>query len=167
MRNYLPGIVEETLAIGTLAAKTLVKGDFDNGVVEKTFISSIEAIYSLREVSQAANVGPLLVGIAHSDYTATEIEAFIENSGSWNQGDKISQEISNRLIRQIGVFDQTGTATGADVLNEGRPIKTKLGWTLITGQKLTQWAYNLGSQPYATTDPQFHMNGKANLWTSL
>ncbi len=165
MRGYLKGTVDETLALSTLAAKTLVSTILDDTVTEKTRISSIEASWSMSEFTIAAGDGPIVVGVAHSDYTDAEIEAVIETTGSWSQGDKVQQEIANRLVRIVGVMEAAAGGTiGAAVLNDGNPIKTKLNWSLITGQTLKLWAYNTGTSALATSDPQVKIYGHANLF---
>jgi len=110
------------------------------------------------------NIGPIMCGIAHSDYSDAEIEAWIESSTkSWNRGALAEQEIDNRLIRRVGIFTPI-VSLGAEVLNDGKPIKTKLNWPLMSGQGLKVWAYNMGSSPLATTDPNFHVQGHVNLF---
>ncbi len=164
MGRYLKGTVDEDLQLSTLAAKTVVSVAFDESAVEKTLVSSIVAAYSMRGFTIASSDGPILVGLAHSDYTVTEIKEWIENPASWDPGDKIAQERAKRLIRKIGVFENTSADLGADVLNDGKPIKTKLNWSLTTGKTIQLWAYNMGSSALATTDPLVSAEGHANLW---
>lgn len=165
MGKYIRGQVDENLPIGTLAARTLSVAGFDESVTERTFVSSMVASWSLSDWTTGQNIGPLLVGVAHGDYTAAEIEEVIENTGSWNEGNLVSQEIGKRKVRIVGTFRSANTdGSGTAVLNEGRPITTKLGWILLTGQTLDLWAYNLGSAAFATTDPDLHVEGHANLW---
>ncbi len=164
-RRYLAGQVDEELALGTLNAKVVVSAGFDQSVEERTWASSMRAIWSLENVTLTAGVGPVLVGVAHSDYTAAEIEAWIENTGSWSEGDLVSQEVAKRKIRKVGIFDDmVGGAAEINVLNEGRPIRTKLNWILTTGQSLQLWAYNLGTASFATTDPTVDVQGIVHLW---
>ncbi len=165
MGKYIRGQVDENLPIGTLAARTLAVAGFDESVNERTFVSSLVASWSLSDWTTGQNIGPLLVGVAHSDYTAAEIEEVIENTGSWNEGDLVSQEIGKRKVRIVGTFrsaNQDGSGTA--VLNQGQAITTKLGWILLTGQNLDLWCYNLGSAAFATTDPDLHVEGHVNLW---
>ncbi len=165
-RKYLRGGVDETLALTTLAATTLVSAVFDETVSEKAWLSSIKASWTLSNFTPGANIGPILVGIAHSDYTDAEIEAWVEQSSSWNEADLVGQEVVKRKIRMVGMF---GTAGASDApawmaLANGKPIRTKCGWMLNTGQTLRQWAYNTGSQAVATTVPIVKTEGHANLW---
>ncbi len=164
--RYIRGNVNELLAIGALASEDAVLALFDEAVNERTFVSTIVATYSMRDLTVEAGVGPIMVGVAHGDYTAAEIEEWIENTGSWNEGDLVQQrEVGNRLIRKVGTFDTRAmSATQETVLNDGKPIRTKLGWILNQGQTLALWAYNQGSAPVSTTTPDINCEGHANLW---
>ncbi len=158
-RQYIRGNIDESLSLGTLAAGTLVSDTFDEAAIEKTLISSIVAIWTLDGIT--IGQGPIEFGVAHSDYTDAEIEQVIETSGSWNPGDKIQQEVGRRLVRKIGVF----TADAIDVgVNDGKPIKTKLNWSLTTGLTLKMWAYNRSGSALSTTVPSMRVSGHANLW---
>lgn len=164
--RYIRGNVDETLSLGTLAGRTLVLVGFDEGVEERTWISSLKASWSLDDWTAGANIGPFLVGVAHSDYTAAEVEAWIEQTTSWKEGDLIAtREVGRRLIRQAGILRSSNIdGVGVSVLNEGRPFTLKLNWMLTSGQNLDLWAYNLGTSPLATTVPNLHVEGHANLW---
>ncbi len=163
-KKYLRGQIRHTLALGTLASATLVGSNVGDTVTEKAWVTSVIGTWSLSAMTKAAGVGPIMCGLAHSDYSDAEIEAFIENAGSWEEGDQVEQEVARRKIRIVGVFDVTDTATEDDVLNDGKPIRTKCGWMLTTGQTVKFWCYNTGANPLATTDPQFKVQGHANLW---
>ncbi len=163
MGKYIRGSVDEDLQLGTLASKTLVAQAFDETVIERTLISSIVATWTLD--GMVAGQGPILFGVAHSDYTAAQIEAVIENTGSWNEGSKVDQEVSKRLIRVIGTMVGTeGSGTVDTKWNNGNPVKTKLNWILTTGQTLDMWAYNLSGVALSTADPALRASGHANLW---
>ncbi len=164
MGRYIRGQVNEKLALGTLGPLTLISAIFDNTVTERALLSSIVVSYNLSEYTVAAGDGPVMVGVAHSDYTDAEIEAFLENVATWAEADKIGQEISKRLVRIIGTFEQGDSSVESASLNDGKPIKTKLNWILNAGQSLRIWGYNLGSSALATTDPQITAVGHANLW---
>lgn len=166
MGKYIRGLVNEELALGTLAATTIITAPFDDAVNERALISSIVASYSITDLSPGTGIGPIMVGVAHSDYTAAEIEAFLENATTWEETDQIGQEISKRKVRIVGILGQGGSASSTDVasLNDGKPIKTKLNWILTVGQTLQLWAYNLGSAAVATTDPLVSCVGHANIF---
>jgi len=84
--------------------------------------------------------GPITVGIAHSDYTITEIKESIEAVAGIDPGDKIAQEQAARLVRIVGSF----VSGGNDNLNNGQPIKTRLNWLITTGDQLNMFCYNDG-----------------------
>ncbi len=162
--RYIKGNIDELLDVGTLASRTLVRVVFSETVNERTLVSSIKASWSLSSATGGNSIGPILVGVAHSDYSAAEIEALIESTLTWNEGDKIAQEVGKRLIRKVGQFNVSASAADTDVLNNGKPIKIKLNWILNQGQTLSLWAYNLGTVAFGTIDPDIHLEGDANLW---
>ncbi len=163
MGRYLKGNIDLDVALGTLAGNTAVLQGTQDAVEERTLISSIDCIYSLADFTLGDNIGPIEVGVAHSDYTLAEIEEWLELSTGWAEGNLQSREVANRKIRRIGVFDHT-VSGGDRTLNDGRAIKTKLNWILTTGQNLDFYFYNQGSAALATTDPNGHVVGHANLW---
>ncbi len=166
MSNYLPGNIELDLSLGTLASRTGILFA-TNTVTERTRCTSIKMLYTYSGYTVADNQGPIMVGVAHSDYTLVEIEEWIEQSTSWAVGDLVAKEVSGRKIRKIGVFPISGVTAAvgqATVLNDGRPIRTRLNWMLNTGQGLSMWAYNMGTIAIGTTNPNVNFNGKANLF---
>ncbi len=163
--RYLKGNVDELLTVGALGAQTLLSEDFDETVAERARISSLVATYSLENFTVGADKGPLTIGVAHSDYSDAEIEAVIESQGTWDEGNKISQELAKRLVRKIGTFEAAaGGGVGTYVLNDGVPIKIKLNWILNSGDTLSLWVYNEGTAALDTTVPESHCQGHANLW---
>ncbi len=164
MGKYLRGSVDEQQALGTLAGQTLIGQDFDETVNERTLVSSIVATWSLSNFTAIEDCGPIAFGVAHGDYTDAEIEEVIENAGSWNEGALIEQEKSKRKIRRIGMFDTPPTATQTFVVNDGKPVKTKLNWILNQGETLRMWSYNTGQAACATTGPDVRVQGHVNLW---
>lgn len=167
-RRYIKGNIDDTQTISALAANTGLKFGVSGAVTEKAWISSVKIFHSMTNYSPRANVGPIQVWIAHSDYTLSEIEEYIEASGSdsWSEGDLRTREIMRRKIKMVGQYAPTSTSVLEDthVLNEGRPLTTKLGWMLQTGQKVAFVWYNAGSQAVSVTTPLMQLVGHANLW---
>ncbi len=166
MGRYIRGSINEKLDIGTLAAGTVVGTVLGETVNERTLLSSVKCTWSVNDWTEGANIGPLEVGYAHSDYTDAEVEAYIEATNSWNEGDKVAQEVAARQIRRVGVLISSfsGSASSESYLNDGVPIHTKLNWILNQGQTIRVWARNMGSLAFATSDPDVTINGFANLW---
>ncbi len=163
MGRYVKGNIAENIALGTLAGNDLILSATDT-VNERTLVSSVVATYSLAGLTPTENAGPILIGVAHSDYSDAEVEAWVELQTGWDEGDLGSREIQNRFIRRIGLFDEPATANLGVSLNEGKAIKTKLNWILLQGQGLNFFCYNTGGAALATTDPNVHVQGHANLW---
>jgi len=150
--RYISGRVDEDVVLGALGTKTGVVSVFDETVNERTRVSSIDVIISAEGLTAGE---PVEVGVAHSDYSLAEIEEYLENTGSWNEGNLVSQrEIGKRLVRSMAVV----TAE-----EDSKPVKAKLNWILNQGQTLDLWAYNpsVGS---LSTGGTIHMVGKVNLW---
>ena len=157
MKGYLKGRIDEDSGdLGTLAQSTGVIAVFDETVNGRTQVSSIVVGVAAEDLSDAD--GPLEVLVAHSDYTLVEVEEYIENTGSWNAGDKVqSREIGRRLIRSLGFLTPEQPA-----LYDGRQRKVKLNWTLEQGQTMDLVVYNHGAA--MTTGCTVFMTGHANLW---
>jgi len=164
MGRYIRGGVDETLTLTTLASRTVVSDIFDEVVNGRTLLSSMVGIWTMQNFTKSTGDGPILVGLAHPDYSAAEIEEWLETTDSWDEGNLIEKEISNRKIRKIGIFENPVDEAASVVLNHGAPIKTKLNWMLQQGTTLRWWAYNLGTSALATTAPTVHLEGHANLW---
>ncbi len=164
MGRYIRGNVQNTLDLGTLAAATLVSATFSGTVEERTLITSIVSTWALKNLTQGAGDGPVAVGVAHSDYTDAEIEQVLETTGTWKEGDLVSQEIAKRKVRRIGTFQANVEDVDVIVLNDGKPIKTRLNWILTTGKTLKFWAYNEGDSALSATDPDLTILGHVNLF---
>lgn len=158
MFGFYQGNVEEQLPLSTLAANDLIAVNFDESTNHSALLTSLKATFSISGFT--AGEGPIIVGIAMGDYTDAEIEAFVElTAGSWGVVDLVQREIANRLIRRIGAFDSQKTG---DVLNLGRPIKTRLNWRIPEGETLKLWAYNQNAAPL-TTGAIVRCDGHVNL----
>ncbi len=162
-RRYLKGMVNLDLATSAMASKTLSSDTVVDVLTESAYLTSVKATWSMGEFAPLAETGPILVGVAHSDYSNTELEEWIENTQSWNQGDMIAQEKNRRAIRIVGTFKNPEVVTDTAWLNDGKPVRTKCGWQLLTGQTLRVWAYNLGDQSLSQ-GVKVNIYGHANLW---
>ncbi len=161
-RPYLKGQIEIDLPLGTLAGDTAVRELAGDVLTEQAWMSSVKAMYGLQDFPATTGDGPIIIGLAHSDYSLVEIEEWIENLASWERFDLIGQEVAKRKIRRIGTFAQFAATDDLQVLADGRQITTKCGWMLGTGQTVQFWAYNAGLA--LTTGSQVQIRGHANLW---
>ncbi len=162
--GYLKGQIALDVDLGTLAGNTGVRTAVPDVVTDPMRVSSISTTHTISAVTKGADIGPVLVLVAHSDYSLAEIEEWLEASESWSKTDLVAKEVSDRLIRTIGMFDHPQDASDMVSLNHGRPIKTRLNWPLQSAQGLAFIHYNTGSSAFATTDPDCHVRGHANLW---
>ncbi len=125
------------IAGGVLSADDVTITTLAEVFTEERRVLSVEATYGMEDL--AAGDGPISVGIAHSDYTAAEIEETLEAAGAWDEGNKVAQEQAKRLVREVGLLTEQETS-----LNEGQPVKTRLNWRIATGDTLTWWIRNRG-----------------------
>ncbi len=129
------------LDLGALAAADVISGAF-SGVASDTYrVTSIDVSWNWTDIADV-NDDYIQFGVAHSDYTAAEIEEALEGTGGIDLGDKIGQERANRLVREIGVFGGPRQLAGSAEFNDGRPMKTKLNWKISIGDTLVLWARN-------------------------
>ncbi len=156
-KGLIYGQVLAINTLSTLADGSLAANAFPNTVNDSRLAIYLKGVWSLR--GAAAGEGPLEFGVAHSDYTAAEIEESLESAGNWDLGDKIAQEQANRRVRRIGEFRGV-TATGQEeVVNDGKPIFTRLNWKLAEGDTLAIWTRN-GSGATLTTGASVAFKGK-------
>ncbi len=137
--------VSELISLGALGAGAMISGVFDSTVDDTTYLLSIEAVWSLAE--HTVGQGPIVVGVAHSDYTSSEIGAWFAAAGAWDRGNLVAGEVNTRKIRQAGVFNGNEVS---ETLNDGRAIKTKLGFSVSPGDTLQTWALNQDTSPLTT-----------------
>ncbi len=128
--------VNTKILLSTLADKTMITGDLIGSVAEEVFILSADLMVSM--TGHTAGEGPLQVGIAHGDYTVTELKEWFESTDVLN-GDKIEEEESRRLSRDIGVLSGVGTD---EAMNDGKPRRVKMKFRVSDGESLNGWVYN-------------------------
>ncbi len=155
MRGYRKLPVSAEVLGGTLSAEDVTSTAFADVLTEQRRITSAVLTWGVHDFTVAD--GPVAVGLAHSDYSAAEIEECLEAAGAWDEGDKVALEQSRRLVRQIGTF---GVGLTDFELNEGQPIKTRLNWLLATGDTLQLWLWNRGAN--LTTGSEFTVTGHLN-----
>jgi len=149
--------INTKVTIGALAADDVVGGIMIPAATESYLLTSVNASYAWLDSDVDVDDG-LTFGLAHGDYTDAEIEECLEASGAIDLGDKLAQEKSNRLVREIGSIG--GSVGGGAVYNDGRPRKTKLNWRMTTGKTVTAWVRNNSGSVW-TTSGKLGIAGKA------
>ncbi len=154
--------IQSKLAIGALAAEALVAGVITNAAAQRMRFVSLKASYAISDLGAAADDG-FSFGLAHSDYSAAEIEECLESYLAIDLSDKVGQEKANRLVREIGTISLTGIGGvgGGISFNDGKQVKTKLNWLMAPDDQLQIWVRNSSGTVY-TTGSQIVING--NLW---
>ncbi len=131
--------MSESIAVGALASNTLDAADFTNVLDQEVWAISCDVNVSAHGFT--ANQGPVLFGLAHGDYTAAEIEEWLEANASWVSSDKIANEKARRKCRIIGRLEQP--YAGAErTFNDGKKLRVKLGFKVQSGETLKIWVYN-------------------------
>ncbi len=124
-------------ALGTLGNLTAIVGALVDASDNEYRALSVRSTWSIRDLT--VGEGPITVGYAHGDYTATEIKECLEAGAAMTRNDKVAAEQANRLVRVVGVFSGVGTD---ETLNDGKEITTCLNWVIPDGGAINQFAYN-------------------------
>ncbi len=132
------------LALGTLASDTVL--DIASVAVATEPYRCVTMKNTWTLIGLTGGEGPITVGYAHADYTTTEVKECLESFASVSRQDKIANERANRLVRIVGTFQSIGSS----ILNDGRPIKTRLNWWIGIGQTVRVFAYNEGTGTLTT-----------------
>ncbi len=150
------------LAVTALATTDVVVGDLLAAADAKYRILSVEFTAAWTEIKASID-GALLFGVAHGDYTATEIEEALEATLSISQGNMIAREQANRLVRILGIIQGDVITPEADsVFNDGRSIKKRLNWEIPIGIATEMWVMNSSGTVY-TTGSVLILQGTANV----
>lgn len=139
------------VAAGALASLDVTSGSIMDAATNPYRLVTLKASYSWTDIPNNVD-GGFTFGVAHSDYTAAEIEECLEAQGAIDRSDKIAAEQSNRLVRQIGVIESrdTNAASGTRVFNDGRQRKTKLNWYIGIGEDISIWIRNASNTAWTT-----------------
>jgi len=123
------------LNLGVLATDTAITGGLTPTGAHMYRAISIIAVWNVQNM--IAQEGPVTVGYAHGDYSVTDIKECLEAQGAIQFDDKDDQEQANRLVRVVGTLDRENS-----VLNNGRPVKTRLNWLIGPGHNINMFAFN-------------------------
>ncbi len=143
--------IQSSSAIGALAALDVVSAVVGSVASDTYRLKSLKASWSIADLGAQVD-DAFQFGVAHSDYTAAEIEECLEAAAAIDLGDKVAQEQANRLVRRIGTISAPGTAgpAGGIPFNDGMPVTTKLNWLISIGDQLQVWIRNGSATVYTT-----------------
>ncbi len=144
-------------ALGTLGAGIAVTASMTGAANTPYRCKSVTASWVI--TGSTAAEGPVTVGYAHSDYTQTEIKECLEAFASVDQGDKIARERTSRLVRIVGTIS---LGSGANRLNNGMPVKTKLNWLINIGDSVNIFSFNENTSTALTTGAI--VNHQGTIW---
>ncbi len=156
MVGYRPLRATLNQSVGAIAAGEYNGFNLGSNALEPYWLSSVRATYNLTDVT--AGEGPKTLIVAHSDYTDAEVAEWFNSVGAWDQGDLVALERARRKCRVIGTF--TGI-TADEGLNDNKPVTTKLGWRVDSGDTLQ---FGLLSEVATTTGLELVIAGKINAW---
>ncbi len=141
-------------AAGALANGDLASTAIGSIVDDRMWLMSLAGTFAARDFT--AGEGPIVCGVAHSDYSAAEIEECLEAQAAWDQSDLVAREQAKRKVRTIGTFANVLTS---ETLNDGKEMKIKLGWMAEVGMTLQFWTWNK-SGAVLTTGGIFQADGR-------
>ncbi len=145
-------------SIGALASLDVIEFGITDLATSSMRVISADLSFALTDMAAFIDDGQEF-GLAHSDYSAAEIEECLEATGSWNQTDKIAGERANRLVRSLGTFVSGGSSTdSSQSYNNGKPIHVKLNWPIGVGMGIVIWVRN-GSDTVYTSGTNIMVTG--------
>lgn len=143
--------IQSGFSYGALAAADVATGPLTVAGTGTYRCISIDLNWSLTNLAAGVDADGVEFGVAHSDYSAAEVEECLESFASIDVGDKIAAEQSGRLVRQIGVISAGGATTAHGIQwNDGRSVKTRLNWLMSIGDFLNVWVRNGSGAVYTT-----------------
>ncbi len=143
--------IQVSQAVGAAIDGAVVKATLNN-FSDEVVILSAKLTWSL--FGHTPNEGPLQVGIATDDLSVAEIGEALDASPS-SRSDQVAFEQAGRMVRLAGVFDGQ---VADEKLNEGRLLKTKLGFAVANNNDAVFFVRNL-SGATLTTGSSVRVNG--------
>ncbi len=147
--------IDMSVALGALLPQIVVRDAPTAGELASRSMYMISSDLYVAQNGMTEGEGPIEVGWAHDDLSITEIKEGIE-ADTADRNDQIALERAGRKIRRIGLF--SGLAAGA-VLNDGKDVRTRLGFMVDTGSGIALYAYSR-DQAQLTTGGVVQVIGK-------
>ena len=136
-KNWVPLRFRGELSLGTMASAAVVSSPvLDSVLAEDLFCISTDITVQMRD--HTGPEGPLEFGLAHGDYSVTEIKEYLDVS--YVDPDKqIEKEHARRLVRMIGALSGLNAS---EAFNDGRKYRQKLKFTVGNAFNLDFWVAN-------------------------
>ncbi len=160
MRNYAKVRVSPAIEVLAMLNQAAEATNMTATMTSSGRVTSVEGTWSIDNL--VAGEGPVHVGVCHPDYSDSEIaEAILVQVTGPNA--LVEMERANRKVRIVGTFS---AQVGNRVLNDGKPIKTKLNWAFEDdGVALAMFIFN-DAQQTLTTGAFVFFEGHLNVfWT--
>ncbi len=138
-RGFVAMPVSGSVLPSTLASGIVIKSNLMSNLSEDFYCISADLAFQIRDGT--VGEGPLQVGIAHGDYSVTEIKEYLDVDYS-NPGDKIAREQATRLVRRCGFFQQNLAAAGEQMPQNGEVKRVKIRFLVTDGISLDFWVHN-------------------------
>jgi len=153
-KNFLAVRVQASLTLSTLASGAVLSGTLMGNAGQDLYLISADLHFNKNDGT--AGEGPIAVGVAHGDYTTTEIDQWFESTAGVGT-DMISREQSKRAIREAGSLP--GSFVN-ETLNDGKTVRLKLGFDIADNINLDFWARNGDPDNPLTTGADIVVSGK-------
>ncbi len=136
-KNFVAIPFSGSLALLTLGNGSALSLNLLNAVFgEDIYIISLDILLTL--VNGTAGEVPIIVGLNHSDLSATEtVEALVAEQT--DPDDIIAKERARRPVRKIGSFGENDTD---QVMNDGRKIRQTVKMSIGDGHNLDIFGFN-------------------------
>ncbi len=144
-KNFVPIHVAGSVALDTLADDAVLSVDMTGSLGEDYFWLSCDLNWFVRGLT-AGQGDPMTVGVAHSDYSDTEIREAVD--GTFTDPDElIEKEQTMRKVRKSAVMmplddDNDHTQLQGVPLFDGWSMRTKTRWSIGDGHAPSAWIWN-------------------------
>lgn len=144
-RNFVVIPVAGSLALGTIGNDIVMSVDLTGSLGEDLFCISADLNWYVRGLT-AGQGDPMTVGVAHSDYSDTEIRECVD--GTYTSPDElIEKEQTMRKVRKSAQMmplddDNDHVILHAVPIFEGWSMRTRMGWSIGDGKAASAWIWN-------------------------
>ncbi len=145
--------VNQKSALSTLADNTVTTQNLISGFTTAFWVVSTDLTWS--RLGGTSGEVPLDTGITHGSYTVAQVLEALDASPD-GPDDLIAIEQGRRKIRAAGTF---GLASTDEVMNDGKPIRTKCNFAVGIGSDLDAYLVNR-SGGALTTGGLWKVSGK-------